>query len=97
MGEERSAVRSGGGRGGTRGGAGRCARGRVGSRLLLVQRQQLLPVDGYVAGSFDTESNLAAINVHHGNADVVPDETLLAQLAAENEHGRVPPVCITRP
>src|SRR5437773_4989367 len=51
-----------------------------------VQRQQLLPIDRHVTGRFDPKPNLAAVNVHHGDADVVADENLFAKLAAEDQH-----------
>jgi hypothetical protein len=46
--------------------------------LLLIQGQQFLAIDRDIAWGFDSQANLSAINVHYGNADVVPNENLLA-------------------
>src|SRR5262245_60332205 len=60
--------------------------------LLMVQRQQFLPVYGHVARGLDAQANLAPIDVDHRNTDVLTDENLLAKLAAENQHCRYPPL-----
>src|SRR5689334_13803908 len=68
------------------------ARSRQHARLRLdargVQREQLLPVDGHVPGGLDPQPDLAAVDVHHGDADVFADVNLFAQFAAEYQHGR---------
>ena len=51
---------------------------------LLVQRKEFLSVDRYVARRLDTQPNLAAVDVHDGDADVVADEDLFAQLPTED-------------
>src|SRR5262245_33523208 len=63
-------------------GGGRC--GSVWRRM--VERQLLLPVDRHVARGFDPEADLAAIDVHHRDADIVADVDLFPELAAENQH-----------
>jgi hypothetical protein len=69
----------------------------VGSLLLLRQREQLLTVNRHVARRLNAQADLASINVNDRDTDVISDENLLAQFPTENEHGRVPPLCVTRP
>src|SRR5438105_18463 len=51
---------------------------------LLVQGQKLLTVNGHVARRFDPQTDLAAVDVHDRDADVVPDENLFSELPTEN-------------
>src|SRR4051812_46423645 len=83
VGRERSATRtpaSGGGR--RRGGGG--SRRRV--RPRVVEREQLLPVDRHVPRGFNAQPDLAPVDVHDRDADVVPDVNLFPELPAENQH-----------
>jgi len=63
-------------------GDGREVRLSIGS--LLVKGEQFLTIDGYIAGSFDTQPDLAAVDVDHGDTDVVPDENFLPKLPTED-------------
>jgi hypothetical protein len=54
--------------------------------LLLIQREQFLPVNRDVARRFDPQSNLASVDIDDGNADIVADENLLSQFPTENQH-----------
>ncbi len=56
------------------------------SGALLIQRQELLSIDWYVAGRLDAEANLASIDIHNCDANVVADENLFPKFPAEHEH-----------
>lgn len=51
--------------------------------LLLMQREQLLPINRHIARSFDTKSDLAAVDINYGDADVIANENLFPELATE--------------
>src|SRR5207244_3209767 len=55
--------------------------------LLLVQREQFLPVNRHVARGLDPQANLAAIDIHNGDTDVIADVDLFPELTTEYEHG----------
>src|SRR5262249_42172855 len=44
------------------------------------------PVDRHVPRGLDPQADLAAVDVHDGNADVVADVNLFAQFAAQDQH-----------
>src|SRR5271157_318365 len=58
-------------------------------------RSDLLAVDRNVVGSFDTDTNLVAVDLDHRDDDVVTDHDLLTQLPAQNQHGSLPVVVKT--
>src|SRR5262245_6803138 len=62
------------------------ATGGAWCRLAVFQRQQLLAVDGHIARRLDPQADLAAIDVHDRDADVVPDVNLLSQFPAQDQH-----------
>src|SRR5436190_24277045 len=64
----------------------RHGRGRGVRLRRVVQRQELLAVDRHVPGRFDAQPNLAPIDVHDRDADVVADEDFFAELTAEDQH-----------
>src|SRR5437868_7153669 len=67
-------------------------RGRGGGAFAgRLERQQLLAVDGHVARGVDAEANLAPVDVHDGDTDVVTDVDFFTELAAEDQHGCFPP------
>src|SRR5262245_24512549 len=55
-------------------------------RLVILQRQQFLPVDRHVTRCLDPQADLASIDVHDGDADVVTDVDLLTQFATQDQH-----------
>jgi len=57
-----------------------------------LEREQLLPVNGDIAGCLDAQPDLAAINVHDGDTDILTDENLLTQFPAENQHDVALPI-----
>jgi hypothetical protein len=57
--------------------------GLVIALLLLMQREQLLPIDGHIARSFDTQTDLATINIYDRDADIIADVNLFPELATE--------------
>ena len=65
-------------------GSGRRLRFR--GRPAAVQRQQLLAEDRDVSRRLDPQANLAAVDVDHGDTNVLVDVDLLTQLAAQNQH-----------
>jgi hypothetical protein len=50
---------------------------------LLMQWEQLLAIDGHIAWSFDTQTNLATVYIDHRDTDVIADENLFPELATE--------------
>ena len=55
--------------------------------FLLVQRKQFLAVDGDIPRSFDPKADLAAVDVHNRDADIVSDVNLFPEFATEYQHG----------
>src|SRR5262249_53579121 len=55
-------------------------------RLVVLQRQEFLAEDRHVTGGLDAEADLAAVDVHDGDADVVADDDLFAELTTEDQH-----------
>ena len=51
--------------------------------LVFLQQYQFLTHDRYVSRRFNPHSDLAAVNIHDHDADVVTDEYLLADLSGE--------------
>src|SRR5262249_49366471 len=59
----------------------------VGHRgFVPLQRQQLLPVDRNVARGFDAQTNLASVDVHDRDADIIADVDLLTEFPTEDQH-----------
>jgi hypothetical protein len=56
-------------------------------RDFFLVRQQFLPKNRHFPRRFDAEPNLAAIDIDHGDANVIVDYDFFAQLATENQHG----------
>ena len=54
--------------------------------MLLAGGEELLSVNWHIARRFDAEADLAAIDVHNGNADIIADKNLLSQFSTEDEH-----------
>ena len=50
----------------------------------------LFAVDRYIAGGFNSDADLIAVDLHNRDNDVVTDDDLLAQLPAKNQHGDLP-------
>src|SRR4051794_40724552 len=48
--------------------------------------QEFLTEDRHITRGFDSQTNLAAINVNHGDADVVADVDLFTQFSAQYQH-----------
>jgi len=65
-----------------------------GELLLLVQWQEFLTVDGHVARCFDSQADLAAVDVYDRNADIFADVNLLSELATENQHCATLLLCV---
>jgi hypothetical protein len=53
-------------------------------------RSDFLAIDRYVAGRFNPNADLIAVDLHNGDDDIVTDNDLLAQLPAQNQHGDLP-------
>jgi hypothetical protein len=57
--------------------------------LLVVEGQQLLPVDRDLPGGGDADADLVAVDVDDRDPDVVADADLLTDLAGQDEHGHL--------
>jgi hypothetical protein len=51
--------------------------------FLLVERKQFLAVNRDIPRSFDPKADLAAVDVHNRDADIVSDVNLFPELATE--------------
>jgi hypothetical protein len=61
-------------------------RGQIGLIIalrLLMQREQLLAINGYIARSLNAQTDLTAINIDNRDTDIVADEDLFPELATE--------------
>jgi hypothetical protein len=56
-------------------------------RLLLVQGEEFLAINGNVSWCLNTQTNLATVDVHDRDTDVVADVDLFPEFATENQHG----------
>jgi hypothetical protein len=54
--------------------------GRRGRNLVI--GEQFLPKNGHVARRLDSQTNLASVNIHDRDADVIADVNFLPQLPA---------------
>src|SRR5207237_9289659 len=60
-------------------------RRRLSGRLWL-KRKQFLPEDRNIARRLNAQANLAPVDVHHGDPNVVSNANLLAELSAQHQH-----------
>ena len=51
--------------------------------------QELLPEDRHVARGFNSQADLVAVDIDHGDADVVGDVNFLTEFPGKNEHCRI--------
>src|SRR5262245_38881071 len=58
--------------------------GRDGVAVAGLAGEQFLSEDRHVAGRFNAETNLAAVNIHDCDADVFADHNLFTELTAED-------------
>jgi hypothetical protein len=64
---------------------------RLGSfDLRQTLRRDLFTVDRYIAGGFNSNPNLIAVDLYNRDNDIVTDDDLLTQLPAKNQHGDLP-------
>lgn len=52
----------------------------------LAQWKKLLPVNGNITRGFNTQANLAPVDIHDRDANILAYENLLAEFSAEYQH-----------
>ena len=61
-------------------------RGIRGRSFAALEREKFLSIDRDVARCLDAKANLAAVDIHDGDADVIPDENLFTEFTTQDQH-----------
>src|SRR5262245_52520295 len=59
-------------------------------RWIETFRSDFFAINGDFAGSFDADSDLIPIDLHHRDSNVLTNDDFLTQLPAQNQHGHLP-------